>query len=149
MSSYSATCRAAVANPRSIGILREPASSTDRARLQQFTISASGTPADNAIIWTLQRTSSAGTFTGVAGAAHDPAEGAATLSPGENATVEPTYTASSEIWDNAVNQRATMFVMYAPGREIVLPVTNNAGLGFKAAHATFTGNAEVTFTWDE
>lgn len=148
MPSFVATCRAAVANPRTIGIVSQPATARTRLWLNQFIISASGTPADNAIIWTLQRTTAAGTTTSVTPAVADTAD-TATAVAGENATAEPTYTSATELFDNAVNQRATLAIVYAPGRERVVPLTNNAGLGMKATHASFTGNAEVTLEWNE
>jgi hypothetical protein len=147
---YIATCRAAVANPRSIGKVAQPASATDRARLTGFCIGSTATPADNAIQWTLQRITTAGTFTSVTPAIKDdPADGAATMVAGENCTSEPTYTASTELFDTGINQRANFLMIYAPGREPVIPKTNNAGLGVKSTHASATPSVDVVLEWDE
>jgi hypothetical protein len=149
MPAYTATARAAVANPRTIGRIGHDATAVQRGCLNRMTISVSGTPADNAIIWTLQRCTTTGTMTGVTPATRDTADGAADLIASENATAEPTYTASTEMFDNAINQRATLIVVYDDRNEIIIPATANNGLGLKATHASFTGNSEVTFTWTE
>lgn len=148
MPSFVATCRAAVANPRTIGAVQQPSTARTRLWLNQFILSISGTPADNAIIWTLQRTTTAGTSTSVTPAVADQAD-TATAVAGENFTAEPTYTSATELFDNALTQRATLAVVYAPGRERVIPLTNSNGLGMKAAHGSFTGNADCTLEWSE
>jgi len=149
MPAYTATTRAAVANPRTIGRIGHDASAVQRGCLTRMTISSSGTPADNAIIWTLQRCTTTGTMTSVTPAVRDVADGAADLTASENASAEPTYTASTELFDHAINQRATLIVVYDERNEIIIPATANNGLGVKAAHSAFTGNAECTLTWTE
>lgn len=149
MPAYTATTRAAVANPRTIGRIGHDASAVQRGSLNRMTLSCSGTPADNAIIWTLQRCTTTGTMTTLTPALRDVSDGPADLVASENATAEPTYTASTEMFDNAVNQRATLIVVYDDRNEITIPATANNGLGLKAAHASYTGNAEATFTWVE
>ena len=149
MRGYVATCRGPVANPRTIGRIGHDASAGQRGYLEHFIVSASGTPADNAIIWTLQRTTTTGTTTAVTPASIGDPSAAADLVAGENATAEPTYTASTELFDNAVNQRATFMVVFPDLRRPVIAATANAGLGMKASHASFTGNAEVSLSWAE
>jgi hypothetical protein len=149
MPAYTITARAACANPRTIARVGHDATAVQRARINRMTLSASGTPADNAIIWTLQRCTTTGTMTSVTPALRDTVDGAADLLGSENATVEPTYTAATEMFDNAVNQRATLIVVYDDRNEIIIPATANNGIGLKAAHASFTGNVESTITWEE
>jgi hypothetical protein len=149
MPAYTITARAATANPRTIARVGHDATAVQRARINRMTLSSSGAPADNAIIWTLQRCTTTGTMTAVTPGLRDTADGAADLLGSENATVEPTYTASTEMFDNAVNQRATLIIVYDDRNEIIIPATANNGLGLKAAHATFTGNVESTITWEE
>ena len=149
MPAYTATCRAAAANPRTIARVGHDASAVQRGSVTRVTLSSSATPADNAIIWTFQRCTTTGTMTSVTPALRDTADGAADLLAGENATAEPTYTASTELFDNALNQRATLIVVYQEGHEITIPATANNGLGIKAAHASFTGNVEATVSWTE
>lgn len=149
MPAYTATTRGPIANPRTIGRIGHDATAVQRGSLNRMTLSCSGTPADNTILWTLQRCTTTGTMTAVTPGLRDVADGAADLVAGENATVEPTYTASTEMFDNGLNQRATLIVVYDDRNEIVIPATANNGLGMKAAHATSTVNAETTFTWVE
>jgi hypothetical protein len=145
-----ATTTAAVANPRTIGNINQPATARVRAYLEQFVLSISGTPGDNSVLFTLQRTTTTGTVTSVTPAATDTGgDTSITLVAGENATAEPTYTSATELFDNALNGRATLVMVYAPGRERIVPLTNSAGLGMKATHASYTGNANVTFEWHE
>lgn len=149
MPAYTITARAATANPRTIARIGHDASAVQRGNLNRMTISSSGTPADNAIIWTLQRCTTTGTMTSVTPALRDPADGAADLLGGENATAEPTYTASTEMFDNAINQRATLIVVYDDRNEITIPATANNGLGLKSTHPTATPTVEATLTWTE
>jgi hypothetical protein len=149
MPAYTITSRAAAANPRTIARVGHDASAVQRGCLTRMTVSSSGTPADNAIIWTLQRCTTTGTMTSVTPALRDTADGAADLIGSENATAEPTYTSATEMFDNAVNQRATLIVVYDERNEIIIPATANNGLGLKATHASFTGNVEATLTWTE
>ena len=131
-------------------ILTVIAATTTRGRLYDFILSMGGTPADNTLEWLLRRFTAAGT----AGAspvpiALDPAAPAALLTSGENHSVEPTYTAASELFDNFVYQRATYEWKAPPGGEFVVPATAANGLGFSTAHASYTGNGEVTAHWFE
>jgi hypothetical protein len=147
--SYVATCRAAVANPRTIGKVGHDGSATYRGFLEHFIVSVGGTPADNSIIFTLQRCTTAGTFTSVTPANTETADGAPDLIAGENATAEPTYTASTELFDNDLNQRAIFMLVYTDQRWPVIPATANNGIGMKATHASVTASASVTFQWLE
>ena len=114
-----------------------------------FCVSSYATPADNAIFWTLQRYTAAGTSTGVTPVALDPADPASVGVSGENHTVEPTYTAATELWENAVNQRASLQLWTAPGAEFVCPATAAAGIGWQPLHASFAGVVETTCHWTE
>lgn len=144
---YVATGRGAVASVRTIATMI--AATTKRGILDEFVVSVSGAPADNTIIWTLQRCTTAGTVTAVVAVAKDPGDPAALVTSGENASAEPTYTAATEFFDQGVNQRAVYRQVYSPGRELVLPATASNGLGMKAAHASATPNSEVMLSWLE
>lgn len=148
MAGFAVTMQDAVTStPVTLGGIQRGASK--RVFLGVFTISASGTPANNSILWTLQRTTTAGTHTDVTPAPHDTADAASITTAGENFSAEPTYTASTELWENGINQHAAFHWVARPGSEIVIPDTANAGLGWKPNHASYTGNAEVTAQFDE
>lgn len=120
-----------------------------RVRLYDFMVGAGGTPADNVLNWTLQRSTTAGTLTAVTPQALDSADPAAEATAGENATVEPTYTAGAELAEFPMNQRATYRWVAAPGGELIVPATANNGLGFQVRSPAYTGTAEVTFHFEE
>lgn len=64
-------------------------------------------------------------------------------------TVEPTYTAATEVFDNAVNQRMTLQWNANPDGEMVLPATAAAGFGWAPVHASATVITECTVHWYE
>ena len=105
MPAYAVTMLDAVTStPVTLGSIQRGASR--RVALYDFTISASGTPADNAIVWTVQRSTTAGTKDSVTPAPLDTADPASITTGGENFSAEPTYTAATELFEQAVNQRA-------------------------------------------
>ena len=130
-----------------LGIFRGAAK---RFKLYDFTLGASGTPADNAILWIVQRYTALGTEgSGVVPAPLDIADGAAVTDSGQDYSIEPTYTAATELWEQAINQRASYRWVAAPGGELVNPDTANNGIGFQPSHASYTGNVEVSAHFTE
>lgn len=125
------------------------AETTTRGWVYFFCLSSAGTPADNAIEWIVQRCTAVGTATAVAAALLDGAEAAELCDFDENHTVEPTYTAATEVFDNAVNQRMTMQFNANPDGELVLPATAATGFGWQPVHASATVTTEVTVHWFE
>lgn len=120
-----------------------------RAFISEFIIADVGTPADNVVLHTAQRYSADGTNTQVVPTRLDLADAEADTAAGENHTVEPTYTATEEVFEIALNTRATFRWVAAPGYEIVIPATDEAGVGFKALHASATTDWRVTAAWRE
>ena len=120
-----------------------------RAFISEFIIGDVGTPADNVVLHTAQRVTAAGTATAVTPTKLDPADAASDTVAGENHTVEPTYTASEEVFEIPLNTRATFRWVAAPGYEIVIPATNAAGVAWKALHASATTDWRVTAAWRE
>lgn len=120
-----------------------------RAFIGEFIIADVGTPADNVVLHTAQRVTAAGTATAVTPTKLDPADAASDTVAGENHTVEPTYTASEEVLEVALNTRATFRWVAAPGYEIVIPATNVNGVAWKALHASATTDWRVTAAWRE
>lgn len=120
---------------------------SSRAKVFEWTLSHSGTPADNAILWEVKRHTTAPTSTSVTPSPLDSADPASTTTAGENATAEPTFGAI--VWRNSIYQRATYRWVAVPGSEVVIPDTANNGLAFVPSHASYTGNAEVTTFFTE
>ena len=147
MDSYSVLATAAVAAPRTIGTLI--ASTARRGHVEAFSLSCEGAPADNTIIWKLQRCTTTGTVTSTTPAAKDPASPAASLSSGQNASAEPTYTANTILWEGGLNQRSLARIVYAPGKELLTNTTSNNGMGMTANHASATPTVDAVFEWTE
>ncbi|KKN18836.1 hypothetical protein LCGC14_0951770 [marine sediment metagenome] len=120
-------------------------SGTDqRPSLYDWTSGFGGTPADNVIQVLLRKMTALGTATGVTPVDIDEGGVASLTTCAEDHTVEPTYTAASELFDQLINQRATYRWVAAPGGEIVLPATAASGVGWTAFHASYTGSHEVS-----
>lgn len=115
-----------------------------RPEIVQATLGTTGTPADNALAWDLQRFTAAGTTTAYTPQALDPGDPAATMVAGVNATVEPTYTANKIMLHLGLNQRASLIWNAQPGYAIKMPATASNGIGVLPTHASYTGNADVT-----
>lgn len=125
------------------------AETTTRGWVYFFCVSSAATPADNTIEWIVQRVTAVGTATAVAAAPLDLAEATELCDFDENHTAEPTYTAATEVFDNAVNQRMSLQWNSNPEGELVLPATAAAGFGWQPVHASFTGLVEVSVHWFE
>jgi hypothetical protein len=135
------------ANTTVLGV-SQPASALKRLRISYVSAGSDAT-ADNAFEAVLQRTTAAGTSTSVTPQKRDPADGAASAVAGQAHTVEPTYTSGEVVLSISGHQRST-FQWYAiPGHEIVVPVTNNAGVGFQIITVTAAFNQVVIFEWEE
>jgi hypothetical protein len=147
MDTYVSTLAAAVANPRTIGMLI--ASTARRAHIDAITISCQGAPADNTILWTFQRFTASGTATAKTAVKKDPASPASSCTTEENASVEPTYTSNEEVLDEGINQRSLARFVYAPGRELVTNITSDNGFGMKALHASATPTSNCSIEWVE
>lgn len=130
-------------------ILGLTSAATVRPELHYLSLGSGATPADQATTLVLKRYTAAGTATAVVPIALDPASPAALAAAGENHTVEPTYTAASELFSIPVNQRNTVQWWAAPGGEIVLPATAANGVGIKSLSSTGTPTMDATFHWQE
>ena len=150
MAAYSIDGSQAVASPADTTMsLAADGTTPRRNKISEFTIGSEATPADNALVHTLQRLTAEGTFTAVTPQPLDPADAAALSDAGENHTVEPTYTANEILHKIAMNQRATYRWVAAPGKEFVLPATANNGAGWFSDHASFTGVVNVHAIFEE
>jgi len=113
-------------------------------------LSSDATPADNALLWKVQRYTAAGTLTAWTPVALDGGDTASDCTSAVGgSTVEPTYTASSLLFWLALNQRATHRAILDPNRPLVGPATASNGLGLYPVHASFTGNADANVYYFE
>ncbi len=125
------------------------ASTLTRADIEHFTLGHSGAPDDKSISWLIRRFTAVGTSTARTPTLLDPASPAAQLSHREDSTVEPTYAADSELWDEPLNQRATWQLWTSPRFAFKVPATANNGIGFTPLSATYVLPAEATALWIE
>ncbi len=124
---------------------------TSRGRIYEFDLSAAAAPADEVLLWVVQRLSALGTpGSAVTPGTLDSDGPAALLSAAEGQySPEPTYVADQEYFENSINQRATFRFAVAPGGEILVPASATGGVGFGASGAVYTGAIDVTAHWDE
>lgn len=127
----------------SVGSLTADATRPRRLRVYEISFGSEATPADAAILWTIQRCSAAGTSTSVTPQNLDSASSTTEYDAGENHTVEPTYTAGAILLNIPLNQRATYRWIAAPGGELVLPATASNGLGIQTDTIS-TGTPVIT-----
>jgi hypothetical protein len=120
-----------------------------RPRIFDVIFGVEGTPSDQAIVWDASRTTTVGTGTAATPNPIDPADPAALTVATANLTAEPTVTAASNLLPAAVNQRATIRWVPTPGKELVIPATNLAGIAFRAKSSGYTGFANVTTFFNE
>lgn len=123
---------------------------TIRPYIYDMLLGSSATPADNAILWFLQRFTAAGTAgSSVTPQALDPADPSATSTAGQAHSADPTYTAAAILFRLALNQRASHRWIADPSAPIGLPATGSNGVGLYATHASFTGNIDATIHFSE
>ena len=118
-----------------------------RLKVYDIMFGSEATPADAAILWTIQRCTAAGTSTGVTPQNLDLADATTEYDAGENHTIEPTYTASAILLNVPLNQRATFRWVAAPGGELVMPAPAATASGFGIQTDTIsTGTPLITST---
>lgn len=149
MARYAVTCQDGAVTTGYLTAGNLVAGTTVRPRIYDFVVGQGGTPADNAMFWLLQRSTTAGTLTSVTPAKLDSADPVAIATAGQDATIEPTYTAANELLEIPLNQRASYRWVAAPGGEIVVPATASNGVGFQVKSAAYTGTADVSFHFEE
>ena len=123
-----------------------------RPRLYELLLGSVATPADVAALFYLSRLTAVGTEgSGFTPVALDPAAPTGECDCGVGVfSVEPTYTASKELLAIPMNQRATFRWIAAPGGELVLPATQNNGVGLKSSSmSSGTPAFDVTMHWME
>ena len=130
-------------------VLGIESSALTRGRIYEFVLSSLATPADVAIEWLVRRISTFGTRTAVTPSLLDPGSPAAQLAAASNHTVEPTFVASSIVFDQGLNLRATFTWKAYPNGELIVPVTSSAGWAWTVIHASSTAAVETVASWLE
>lgn len=129
--------------------LKQPATALKRLKTTNINI-GSDVSADSAFEAVIKRSTDAGTpgssFTPTK---HDPADGAASGVFNVAHSVEPAYTANSELLAIFAHQRAGFQWVALPGHELVIPVTNDAGIGLFINTAAAPFNMGASFEWEE
>ena len=120
-----------------------------RCWVEEFVIGNEGTPADNVVNYIVQRATAEGSATAVVPTRNDLADAESDMNVGENHTTEPTYTSTEELWEFPLNTRATYRWVAPPGAELVIPATNEAGIGWVGFHASATTDYRATASWIE
>lgn len=145
---YSVDATQAVASPDD-SVLGITSTSAIRPTIYDILIGSEATPADNALVWKLQRHTANGTSTPVTPLALDPGDPAATTTGQGNHTGEPTFTASAILFHLALNQRASHRWIADPDGGLVCPATANNGITAYPVHASFTGLTNCCFHFQE
>ncbi len=117
---------------------------TTRPAIHQLLIGASGTPADNALQWIVQRYTAAGTGTAVTPKPLDSGDPACIATAQQNHTVEPTYTSAEFLFKLALHQKASHIWQALPGCEWKLPATASNGIGIGALSPGYTGAIDAS-----
>jgi hypothetical protein len=128
-----------------------------RGRVYDILVGDMGTPADNAMYWSMQRVTAGSTpaYAGYASSlttlALDPADTSPANAVIVNSSIETSYTftATNTPWYVGVNQRASYRWVAAPGSEIVWPATASAGVALRVKSPAYTGVASGTVFWSE
>lgn len=145
---YSIDGEQAVASPADT-MLGLTSATTVRPIIYMVSVGCEATPADNALIWYMQRYTAAGTATSVTPLALDPDDPASLCSAGENHTAEPTYTSDEILFRLALNQRASHTIIFDPDGGLQLPATANNGAGLYPTHASATPLCSGTMHFQE
>lgn len=120
-----------------------------RPAIKMIAFGVTGTPADAALMWTVQRYTAAGTATAVVPLPSNPRFSASTTTSGSNHTVEPTYTSTGKLFVLPVNLRVPYTLYLPPGSEFVLPGTAANGVGVYTLHATQINDYQVNMLFEE
>lgn len=123
---------------------------TRRGKIYYISLSADGSMADQLQSVQIQRTTALGTEgAGVVPAPVDPDAPPATLDGGEDHSVEPTFAAATELWQNDVHLRALAQIQLQPDGHLMIPATLNAGIGARSFSSNYVGGANTSFHYME
>jgi len=122
-----------------------------RPRIYDVTFGTSVTPADNAVLYKVQRCTTAGTpGSAITPQALDPSDPAALATSGLAVfSVGPTLTANAFVLTFAINQRATWRWAPKDGKEIVLPATASNGVAILPTSVTSAFDQAFSIQYEE
>lgn len=118
----------------SLGYIKQPAAAVSRISVYDLILGSDAVAADNAFEYVLQRLTNDHLTPGgsaITPQALDPSDPAASAEAVEAPTGEPTYTAGAILLQIPLNQRATFRWVAAPGGELIIPDTNDNGIGLQ------------------
>ncbi len=146
---YAETYKLSAVTTTRKGLAELGAAATVAPKLYDFTISCSGTPADNVVFWSVMRFSASASATTFTPTSISQSPGivtpiAALAWAAENQSATGTVTAASELFDQGINQRAAYRWVAAPGGEIQLPAIASNGVYVGALSTAYTGQADCT-----
>jgi hypothetical protein len=117
---------------KTAGRLSVPGSAGKRVKVYEWAFGFNAAPNDNTVILSLERHTAVPTDTSVTPRPLDPADAACVSLAGQNATVEGTVTANSDLWKLPFNQRATYRWGTRDGSELIVPAVAANGLSARA-----------------
>lgn len=127
-----------------------------RGKLYDILVGTNGTPADNAMIWAIQRVTTGSTLAGagIASSANlqlDQADSTPASYVNTNSSTQTVYTlvTTNVPWYVGVNQRASYRWVAAPGSEIVWPAVSCSGIVLQVKSPAYTGTATGSVMWTE
>lgn len=139
---------------QSAGVVYATSGAARRGFVVGLDVGAAGAPnaTDCQIQWELIRQTAAGTATAFTPNPSDPADAACSATAGIAATVEGTTTASSQVWQKALNQRSTWGWEGDRVSALVWPATPNAGFalrGLNTVASSYAGKVLGTIRFEE
>jgi hypothetical protein len=115
------------------------ASTAHRIWVEEIFVGMGGSPADNVILWLVQRITAPGTGgAAVTPVPLDPQDRAAQGVANEEITTQGNATANQELLQLLLNQRASFRWVAAPGSELVTPATTTDGFTIAATSSGVT-----------
>jgi hypothetical protein len=147
MAKFAIKANKGAASVQTIAGINAAAASPRRAKVYDYSIGSGATPGDNAFVHIVQRSTTSPTGAALTPNALDQADTlASTIVCKDTVTVDPTLTANAFLGRKALNQRASFRWVAAPGGEILIPATANAGIILGLSAATTTDfDADVHF----
>jgi hypothetical protein len=119
MAKYSLIAQRTASATLAILGIQAPATNMRRIKIYDLDFGSEATPADVAILWQLQRSTTAGTWS-------------TAVTVGQStSTTDPTLTANALPLTIPLNQRASFRWVAAPGSEIVIPATASNGIAVR------------------
>ncbi len=137
---------------KGIAAFYAPATPLKRARCAEIIIGQTANPnsTDTYVQYDMSRQTTVGTATVLAAPPSDPADGAASTLASSNTTVEPTITASSSVFNEAVNQRGSFrWIESDENKMPVIPLTANNGFELRGQSSTYASSVTATLGFFE